>query len=130
MFCKDFIAACNLRDSAKLTQLSQKPEFEQWFETELHSGVSRDDEYYAYFGKTEVEKTIGSRLSFLSYLSVDTDEYREDLTGLFPEMAQSFHYKGAKYWVNTVLGQGASSVLYSDAKFQEYWTKRNEAKIS
>ena len=99
-------------------ELSAEPQFKSWFSKLFNEdGHSQSDEHYAYFGETEIDKELGSRLSWFGswdgeYMRLSDEE--ED----FPEHATSFWYEGKKYWVLTLEGQGAVSWLLTDEAFR------------
>ena len=103
-------------------ELSNEPQFIGWFYKAFDTnGISQTDEYYGYLGETEIDRELGSRLSWF-----DTWEcfgVVEHLTLLdeddnFPLCAHAFSYGKEKYWVLTMVGQGSISWLMTDEAFQ------------
>ena len=104
-------------------ELSNEQQFRDWFYKALNdSGISHTDEYYGYFGESEIEKELGQRISWFNtwecFGSVEnftlSDEYDE-----FPFYAHAFSYGNEKYWVLTLEGQGATSWFMTDEAFKK-----------
>lgn len=104
-------------------ELSNEQQFRDWFYKVLNdSGISYTDEYYSYFGESEIEKELGQRISWFNtwecFGSVEnftlSDEYDE-----FPFYAHAFSYGNEKYWVLTLEGQGATSWFMTDEAFKK-----------
>lgn len=107
-------------------ELSNEPQFKEWFYKAFNeNGRSQSDEYYAYQGETGVDKELGSRLSWFS----SWDGEHLTLSGeddFFLLYADAFNYDDKKYWVLTMVGQGAISWLMTDEAFRkEYMNKEN-----
>lgn len=113
-FIKQFIEHCD-KDRFKLSELQHDKCLIDWVERETLSGKSFDDEHYNYM-TTGFDNEIGGRLSFLPY--VDQNSMHVDLeSGAFPMCADSFFMNGKRYWVVTMMGQGAVSWIYTDETF-------------
>lgn len=84
--------------------------------------IKRDDEHWAYFGKNDVEKTIGSHMSWLGYLS-DNEEpllvKNANGENNFDIFTQPFTFNGERYWVVSMYGQGSITWVYDDKEFFE-----------
>lgn len=98
------------------------------FRTFFPRMIERDDEHWLYFG-TDVEKAIGSRLSWLSYLSTNNKpfdvKYAVGETNFYMQ-AQPFIYEDKKYWVVTMFGQGSVSWVEDEETFlKNYILKEN-----
>jgi len=109
-------------------ELSTEPQFRDWFNRVFDAnGYSQTDEHYGYLGETELDKELGSRLSWFG--SWDCFGVAEHLTlsdenEFFPLYAHAFSYDNEKYWVLTMVGQGAISWLMTDEAFnKEYKNK-------
>lgn len=108
-------------------ELSVEPQFREWFYKAFdENGYSQSDEHYAYCGATELEKELGSRLSWFDTWecfgkTVSRRLSKEDDD--FPLYAHAFDYENKKYWVLTLVGQGAISWLLTNEAFEkEYGT--------
>lgn len=98
----------------KIIQTSQFKEF-------FPRMIEQDDEYWCYHGD-EIEIAIGSRLSWLSYLSEQKEPYNIKYAigeTNFPTHAYSFSFDNKRYWLITIIGQGAVSWVVSEDKFFE-----------
>ena len=109
-------------------ELSSEPQFREWFYKIFNeSGYSQSDEHYAYLGETEIDKELGSRLSWFStweYFGVIEHLELSDKDDDFPLYAHAFNYGKEKYWVLTMVGQGSISWLVTDEAFRkEYMNK-------
>lgn len=109
-------------------ELSNEPQFKEWFSKLFNeNGCSQSDEHYAYLGETDIDKELGSRLSwFNSWDCFGVAEHIElsDENDSFPLYAYAFSYGNEKYWVLTLVGQGAISWLMTDEAFnKEYKNK-------
>lgn len=97
-------------------ELAAEPQFKSWFSNLFNeNGHSQSDEHYAYHSENEIDRELGSRLSWFGswdgeYIRLSDDE--------FPAHAISFWYEGKKYWVLTQEGQGAISWLLTDEAFK------------
>ncbi len=82
--------------------------------------ITEDDEHWGYFGKNDVEKTLGSYMSWLGYLSDDSFNVTQDGDN-FETQAQPFTFNGERYWLITMFGQGSVSWIIDDKTFvKEY----------
>ena len=82
--------------------------------------IKYDDEHWAYFGKNDVEKTLGSHMSWLGYLSDNKEPLPvKNVNGEnnFDMFAKSFTFNGEKYWVISMYGQGSITWIYDDKEF-------------
>ena len=80
--------------------------------------ITEDDEHWGYFGKNDVEKTLGSHMSWLGYLSnIEFEVTREGED--FPTYAKPFNFLSQKYWLMTMFGQGSMSWILPDEDFQK-----------
>lgn len=111
-------------------ELSTEPQFRDWFYKVFdENGYSESDEHYAYLGETEIEKELGSRLSWFStWKCFGTIEHLElsDENDFFPLYAHAFDYGDEKYWVLTMVGQGAISWLMTDEAFKKEYGNKGE----
>lgn len=114
----DFIAFTKPR---LVAQLASEPILINWIEGETISGKSKDDEYYAY-NATGLDKSIGTCLSYLKY--VDPNGAHIEIPGEFPTIADAVMVNDKKYWIITMVGQGAVSWLCTDAVFREEYGSR------
>lgn len=100
-----------------MEKVIQTPQFKEFFP----KMIEQDDEYWCYHGD-EIEVAIGSRLSWLSYLSEQKEPYSIEYTvgeTNFPMHAYSFTFDNKKYWLITIIGQGATNWIMSEDKFFE-----------
>lgn len=104
--------------------LTEEPQFKEWFTKELADGCSCTDEWLLYQGQDEIARELGSRLSWLGTIATDKEINVSEPDDYFPTFAQPFELYGDKYWLLTVVGQGAVSWIMSDIKFHEEF-KRN-----
>ena len=116
-----FVQACdNILSRRKIIpELIQEPKFQSWVKEITKEGISPDDEYFAYKGETELDKTIGPRLSYLEYASTKEDQYVQLQHEAFRTVAQSVIIGNQKYWIITMIGQGATSWLCTDDYFKQ-----------
>ena len=108
-------------------ELSNEPQFKKWFYEAVADGVSNSDMYYLYCD-SKIDRALGSRLSWFNHWDCfgknETIDLFED--DEFPLYAHAFDYEDKKYWVLTLVGQGAYSWLMTDKMFQqEYIEKEN-----
>jgi hypothetical protein len=137
-FIAKLTAKCDITDFAawlewewnhpQWRELSNEPQFKDWFNRAFNeNGRSNTDENYGYHGETKFDKELGSRLSwFNTWECFGTVEHLElsDEDDSFPLYAHAFSYGKEKYWVLTMVGQGAISWLMTDDAFKkEYMTK-------
>lgn len=103
-------------------ELSNEPQFRDWFNRIFDvNGYSETDEYYAYCGKTKIDKELGSRLSWFDTwecFGVVEHLTLSDEDDDFPLYAHAFSYGKEKYWVLTMVGQGSISWLMTDGAFK------------
>ena len=97
-----------------MEKVIQTSQFKKFF----NRMIKYDDEHWAYFGKNEVEKTLGSYMSWLSYLS----EYKDPLpcknaNGEKNVFTQPFTFNRERYWVVSMYGQGSITWIYDDKEF-------------
>ena len=89
--------------------------------------IKYDDEYWSYFGKNNVEKTLGSHMSWLGYLSENKDPLpvkNANGENNFDMFAKNFIFNEKKYWVVSMYGQGSITWVYDDKEFfQNYIVK-------
>ena len=111
----------------QLQELSKEPQFQEWFSKAFNAdGISDTDEHYAYCGDTEIDKELGSRLSWLSSCFERVEHLElSDESDFFPLYADAFMYNENKYWVLTMIGQGSISWLMTDAAFKNKYFKEN-----
>lgn len=86
--------------------------------------IKHDDEHWAYFGKNGVEKTLGSHMSWLGYLSDNKEPLpvkNANGENNFDMFAQPFTFNGERYWVVSMYGQGSISWVYDDKEFFQYY---------
>lgn len=84
--------------------------------------IKHDDEHWAYFGKDDVEKTLGSHMSWLGYLSENKEPLSvENVNGEnnFEMFAKPFNFNEQKYWVISMYGQGSITWICDDKEFFE-----------
>ena len=113
-------------------ELSDEPQFKAWFSKLFNeNGHSQTDEHYAYLGETDIDKELGSRLSWFSSWSCFGElEHIELEDDFFPLYADAFSYDNKKYWVLTMVGQGAISWLMTDEAFRiEYFKGEQQMKL-
>ena len=82
--------------------------------------IKHDDEHWAYFGKNDVEKTLGSHMSWLGYLSDNEEPLPvKNVNGEnnFEMFTQSITFNGERYWVVSMYGQGSITWIYDDKEF-------------
>lgn len=121
LFIKAFEKACKNYDYKEIKTLATMPILQNWFNELLSSGASKDDDYYAYSEKNTLDYAIGTRLSILGHaLHTEADEQLVATSSEFPHIAESFNYSGKRYWLFTVLGQGACSHICTDEYFNDY----------
>lgn len=110
---------------SQLRELSNEVQFKDWFAKLFDdNGISETDEHYAYCGATEIDKELGSRLSWLSscfgkFEHLDLSDEGDS----FPLYADAFIYNENKYWVLTMVGQGSISWLMTDEAFKKEYLK-------
>lgn len=111
----------------QLRELANEPQFKDWLGRAFdENGCSKTDEHYVYFGKTEIDRELGRRLTWLTCLGQSESRTLSDEDDFFPLYADSFSYDNKKYWVLTMVGQGAISWLMTDEAFKkEYEDKEN-----
>ena len=114
----------------QLRELAGESQFRDWFSKAFNAdGISETDEHYAYCGETEIDKELGSRLSWLRSLKCFGKSEHitlSDENDFFPLYADAFNYDEKKYWVLTMVGQGSISWLMTDEAFRkEYANKEN-----
>ena len=107
-------------------EISSEPQFKDWFNKAFNEeGYSATDEYYAYHSETEIDRELGSHLSWFSSW-VGEHLKLSDENDSFPLYADAFNYGEEKYWVLTMVGQGSISWLMTDEAFRkEYENKEN-----
>ena len=82
--------------------------------------IKHDDEYWDCFGKNDVEKTLGSYMSWLGYLSDNKDPLpckNANGENNFDMFAQPFTFNGERYWVVSIYGQGYTTWICDDKEF-------------
>ena len=111
----------------QLQELSKEAQFQEWFSKVFDTdGISETDEHYAYCGDTIIDKELGSRLSWLSSCFETVEHLKlSDESDFFPLYADAFMYNDNKYWVLTMVGQGAISWLMTDAAFKNQYFKES-----
>ena len=116
---KEFIEF-NFGDGKKhiMEKVIQTSQFKKFF-PEM---IKQDDEYWAYFGKNDIEKTLGSHMSWLGYLSDNKDPLPcKNANGgnNFDMFAHPFTFNGEKYWTISMYSQGSITWIYDDKEFFE-----------
>lgn len=99
-----------------MEKVIQTPQFKKFF-PEM---IKVSDEHWAYFGKNDVEKTLGSHMSWLGYLSDNKEPLpvkNADGENNFDMFAQPFTFNGERYWVVSMYGQGSITWTYADEEF-------------
>lgn len=94
----------------------QTPQFKKFFP----KMIKDNDEHWAYFGKNDVEKTLGSHMSWLGYLSDNKEPLpikNANGENNFDMFAQPFIFDGERYWVVSLYGQGSTTCIYDDKEF-------------
>ncbi len=114
---KEFIKF-NFGDGKKhiMEKVTQTPQFKKFFP----KMIKHDDEHWAYFGKNDVEKTLGSHMSWLGYLSDNKNPLpckNANGENNFDMFAQPFTFNGERYWVVSMYGQGSITWIYDDKEF-------------
>ena len=108
-----------LEHEERIHILSQEPQFKDWLLRVTEDGWSENDEWFLYNGKTELDKELGSRISWLSALCEEEPIDIKTMDDYFPGQAQWFDYEGERYWIITYFGQGALSWLMTDEVFRD-----------
>lgn len=114
---KEFIEF-NFGDGKKhiMEKVIQTSQFKKFFSRM----IKHEDEHWAYFGKNDIEKTLGSHMSWLGYLSENKDPLpckNANGENNFDMFAQPFTFNGERYWVVSVYGQGSITWIYDDKEF-------------
>lgn len=110
----------------RIKKLSLEPQFKAWIMKHTEAGCSHDDEWFLYEGESELEKELGSRISWLAGLSNSQPIDITSAGDFFPMQAQSFEYEGYTFWLLTCWGQGAISWIMTDKLFQQEYGDRLE----
>lgn len=110
-----------------IRKLSVEPQFKAWMKKHTEAGYSMSDEWFDYNGETELERELGSRISWFTGLSTTKPiEVESEGDNWFPIQAQAFDYDGFKFWVVTCIGQGAISWIMTDLAFQQEYREVEE----
>lgn len=95
-------------------------QFKTFFYKMIKEG--HDDEHYAYFHDNKIEEALGTRLSWLSYIADKPIDISQE-GDYFPTQACSFIFEDKKYWLITIIGQGALSWVITNEKFNKEYMK-------
>lgn len=115
-----------LEHDERIRKLSKEPQFKAWMIKHTEAGYSHDDEWFLYSDEPELDRELGSRISWFTGLS---DTPSVDITekgSCFPMFAQPFEYDGHHFWVVTMIGQGAISWIMTDILFQQEYGNKEE----
>ena len=112
-----------LEHEERICNLSKEPQFRLWLEKETASGASKDDEWYLYSGETELDKELGSRISWFAGLSTEENRDVTPSGDIFATVAQPFMFEKKIYWICTCFGQGAVSWIMTDEAFEREYKK-------
>lgn len=108
-----------LEHDERIKKLSLEPQFKTWMMKHTEAGYSHDDEWFLYSNELELDRELGSRISWFTGLSNEPSIEVTEEGVYFPIYAQSFEYDNNKYWVVTMFGQGAISWIMTDLLFQQ-----------
>lgn len=125
-YIKQVLQASKAFDYIKLNQLLKEyPEyFEAWLFDAIKTGTTYDDEYYAYIKQNELAQALGSHMSLLAHsLQTAEDIKLVNISGEFPMYAESFWYDNVRYWLITMIGQGACSWIVTEDYFNKKLAK-------
>ena len=117
-----------LEHEERIKKLSLEPQFKNWMIKHTEAGYSHDDEWFLYSDEPELDRELGSRISWFAGLSNAPSIDITEGGSYFPQFAQHFEYDGYCFWVVTMMGQGAISWIMTDKLFQQEYGYKLEEK--